>query len=248
MDYDSFSEIYDRVCPGVPGDIEFFVERAKKADSVLEIGCGTGRIYLELLAHGANTVGVDSSSGMLDVLAKRAGERSLVPNTVCDSMTSMDLNRSFDLIILAYRTFMHLLTPEDQQLALQVLKRHLSPNGTIIIDLFNPDPERITRSSYSLLDDSVESQLVWLWEEFDQVAQIVKNIFRLEELNELGETVRAVSKPFTARYTFPDEFRVLVERSGLTVRAVYADYAGTAFSGTEPAMIWELALPQAEGV
>lgn len=243
MDYDSFVEIYDRVCPGVPGDVEYFLRRAKQSASVLEVGCGTGRVYLELLAQGIDVVGVDSSEGMLDVLTRRSQAQSLVSNTVCESMINMDLHQSFDLIILAYRTFMHLLTTQEQQAALEVLKRHLSPGGTIIIDLFNPDPLRITRSSYSLLDDSIEAQLVWLWEEFDQTAQIVKNIFRLEMLNEQGETVRTISKAFTARYTFPDEFRALVENAGLTVRAVYADYEEKPFLGTEPGMIWELALP-----
>lgn len=44
MDYNSFASIYDLTCPGVEGDVQFFLEKSKEAKGgVLEVGCGTGR-------------------------------------------------------------------------------------------------------------------------------------------------------------------------------------------------------------
>ncbi|HLQ60087.1 MAG TPA: class I SAM-dependent methyltransferase, partial [Gemmatimonadales bacterium] len=57
-------------------DVGFYVEEAKRArGTVLEVGCGTGRILLPIARAGCSIVGVDSSRQMLErCRAKLAGE------------------------------------------------------------------------------------------------------------------------------------------------------------------------------
>lgn len=238
MDYNSFAAIYDRVCPGIEGDVDFFLRRALMAGRVLEIGCGTGRIYTELRKKSINIIGIDSSEEMLSFLRERAQKEGISIEVHLQSMLNLQLSGKYDLIILAYRTFMHLYSTDEQKEVFRQIKSILAPGGEVIIDLFNPDLERINHSSYSLLDSSDPYKLVWLWEEFDIPKQIVRNIFRIEELDSEGRTTATVSKQFQARWTHPEEFRQLAIDSGFKVKTVYADYYCNKFTGTEDKMIW----------
>lgn len=241
MDYNSFASIYDLTCPGVEGDVQFFLEKSKEArGGVLEVGCGTGRIYLELLKAGIKAEGIDSSKAMLSILKKKASKLNLSTKVSVQSVIDYAPDSQFGLIFLPYRTFMHLYNKEDQLNALQNLKRALLPNGKIIIDLFNPDMERIKKgSSYILLEDTPE-YLVWLWEEFDQEKQIVNNLFRLEKKNKDDQIVETTVKEFRARWFYPEEFRKLLQSVGLTVEHIFADYHERPFTGNEDKMIWVL--------
>ena len=46
--------------------------RAYSPTRVLDAGCGTGRVAIELAAHGVDVVGLDVDAGMLDVARQRA--------------------------------------------------------------------------------------------------------------------------------------------------------------------------------
>src|SRR5512137_1095520 len=66
--YDSFvAEYYDYVVPVAErADAEFFLSYAKaQGDPILELGCGTGRVLLELAKAGHRITGLDLSQRML---------------------------------------------------------------------------------------------------------------------------------------------------------------------------------------
>src|ERR1051325_6993430 len=66
--YDCIADIYDYDMGQNLSydDIRYYVERAlEKPESILELGCGTGRITLPLLRRGLSVTAVDISSGML---------------------------------------------------------------------------------------------------------------------------------------------------------------------------------------
>ena len=70
--YDLWTEVYDLLYGDYRDDIEFYKNEAKKVDEeVLEIGCGTGWVYLELLKEGIDIYGIDSSYKMLEKLRER---------------------------------------------------------------------------------------------------------------------------------------------------------------------------------
>nr|VFJ64986.1 MAG: Methyltransferase domain-containing protein [Candidatus Kentron sp. FM]VFJ65675.1 MAG: Methyltransferase domain-containing protein [Candidatus Kentron sp. FM]VFK16477.1 MAG: Methyltransferase domain-containing protein [Candidatus Kentron sp. FM] len=54
------------------GDIEYYLERLRGVtEDVLELGCGTGRIALELAGNGARVLGVDSAAAMLEIAKEK---------------------------------------------------------------------------------------------------------------------------------------------------------------------------------
>lgn len=242
MDYDSFSAIYDLSCRGVEGDVDFFIQKAKKAKGdILEVGCGTGRIYLELRKKaGVNVIGIDNSEKMLSLLEKKAKSMGVSTEVYFQSVTELFAETRYDLILLPYRMFMHLYETEDQLKVLKKLGEALLKDGEIIIDLFNPDMNRIMQKySFVLLDTRPEG-LIWLWEEFDIERQVVKNIFKVERINADGVITETTVKEFQARWFFFKEFENLVKSANLKVVQIYSDYYGNKFTGTEDKMIWVL--------
>lgn len=125
-------------------DFEFYLKEAKKSKGkVLEVGCGTGRIYLGLLKRGIDVYGIDISDEMLCALRKKAEEEKLYPNVFHGDMRSFKLKERFSLIIVPFRSFLVNLTSDEQLRTLKNLHRHLQPGGRLILSFFYPDLERL---------------------------------------------------------------------------------------------------------
>src|SRR5579859_2562881 len=110
---------YDGSSPGLSGDVEFYVEEARRADGdVLEVGCGTGRVLLPIAVAGMTIAGLDPSEEMLSIArGKIAGEAEAVRlriELVQGDVRTFSLDRRFHLAVIPYRAFLHLLTVEDQ--------------------------------------------------------------------------------------------------------------------------------------
>jgi hypothetical protein len=60
-------------------------------------------------------------------------------------MRNFALARQFNLVTLPFRPFQHLITVEDQLSCLASIHRHLIQGGKLILDLFNPSLEALTR-------------------------------------------------------------------------------------------------------
>ena len=69
------ARFYDYYSTGVPGDVRFYVEEAKRAGSpVLELGCGTGRILIPTAQAGIDIVGLDRAPAMLAIARDKLSE------------------------------------------------------------------------------------------------------------------------------------------------------------------------------
>jgi ubiquinone/menaquinone biosynthesis C-methylase UbiE len=124
-------------------DIAFYLTRAKHiGGSVLELGCGTGRVAIPLVEDGREVWGLDLSETMLAQLRRKL-ER--LPASVAarlhivhGDMASFDLGRKFDLITAPFRAFQALAEKADQERCLRCVKAHLSDKGQFVMHVFKP--------------------------------------------------------------------------------------------------------------
>lgn len=145
--FDKFAKVYDFLYHGTKWDIEFYKSLAKKENGkILEVACGTGRIYFELLKLGVDAYGIDISKKMLQELRNKAKEEKLEPKVYKADMKTFRFNHKFSLIIIPFRSFLHNLTTEEQIKALKNFKRHLEPGGKLALNFFNPDPWVIVKN------------------------------------------------------------------------------------------------------
>lgn len=103
-----------------------FVERYGQA-TVLDAGCGTGRVSIELDRRGFDVVGVDLDPVMLETA------RRLCPGIAWHhgDIATIRLGATFDRIVAAGNV-MIFVDPESVGLALRNLARHLNPGGLLI--------------------------------------------------------------------------------------------------------------------
>jgi len=141
--YDEMAEYYDLIYSDRL-DLEFYLNEARNARGpVLEVACGTGRILICLLQEGIDAMGVDLSEGMLEKLHEKARALGLGMDgkTLKADMAEFRIPRKFNLIILPYRSFLHLKDEESRKKALANFREHLAPGGRLILHTYNPSRE-----------------------------------------------------------------------------------------------------------
>ncbi|MBO0802982.1 MAG: class I SAM-dependent methyltransferase [Nocardiopsaceae bacterium] len=103
--------------------------------SILELGCGTGRILRPLAALGHPVTGVDDSPDMLARLASLADGAGLP--TVCSPIQSLRLDRAFDAVLLA--STMINSRPDRRREFLATVRHHLRADGVAVFQQHPPD-------------------------------------------------------------------------------------------------------------
>ncbi len=208
------------------GDRAFYRQLAQDAGGpVLELGCGTGRILLDIAASGIECVGLDPSPAMLQVLRSKSPPPNL--SLVQGQMQSFELGAGrFRLITAPFRAFSHLLTVEEQLAALTCIRRHLAPGGQLVFDLFDPKLERIAAlSEPERLAATFEHRGHTLQRfdssERDHTAQIMTVRMRFaggpKELSGCAE--------FKLRWLYRYEVEHLLYRAGFAEVAIYGGFA-----------------------
>ncbi len=101
---------YDLYSTGQDGDVAFYVEEAQRvASSVLEIGCGSGRVLIPVAQAGIPIVGLDRSETMLSIARQKVAE--LAPEVqqrihlFAGDMLHLSLEKRFALVTIPYRGF-----------------------------------------------------------------------------------------------------------------------------------------------
>ena len=128
-------------------DTNYYVDRAAAADGpVLELGCGTGRIYLAMLAAGLDADGLDLDSASLELLRERAAEAGLEPSVREADMTDFETDRAYALVTCPFNAVQELTTIEQQQAVLESAHDALAPGGAFVFDTFVPEFAYIAES------------------------------------------------------------------------------------------------------
>jgi SAM-dependent methyltransferase len=117
---------HDLECGGYADDLPLWRELAG-AGPVLDVGCGTGRVALDLAARGVPVVGLDRDSALLTALRDRAA--GLPVETVCADAREFALGRRFPVILAPMQTVQLLGGREQRARFLRCAKTHLEPGG-----------------------------------------------------------------------------------------------------------------------
>lgn len=101
--------------------------RTMNPSSVLDAGCGTGRVAIELARHGIDVVGVDCDGSMIGEARRRAPELEWVEA----DLATLALGRRFDVVVLAGNV--PLFCPvESRPDLIASCAAHLIPRGVMV--------------------------------------------------------------------------------------------------------------------
>lgn len=103
------------------------------ADTLLELACGTGANLLEL-SRFYSVTGLDSSPAMLRLARKKLPGIEFHEQ----DMSSFQVGRKFDSVIIPYDSINHLRRFSDWIRTFRRAKRHLNAGGLLIFDVNTP--------------------------------------------------------------------------------------------------------------
>jgi SAM-dependent methyltransferase len=246
------AEAYD-AGPELPvDDIPFYVELAQQAaaagQSVLELGCGTGRVTIPIAQAGVNVTGLDRSPAMLDV-ARRKSEGIDNLRWVQGDMTDFALEERFGLTIIPFRSFLLLLTVAEQKACLARIHEHLADGGRLALNVFNPNLALIgewlstrrgglQRISTYQDPQSGHQATAWQSNQYATSEQRLDHTRITEELGDDGAVISRVYRNLRLRYVFRYEMEHLLALSGFEVEGLWGWFDRRPFSDESSEMVW----------
>ena len=103
-----------------------FVQRFEPS-TVLDAGCGTGRVAIELANRGIEVVGTDLDDHMLGVAAEKAPHIEWVAADLAD----LELSRTFDVVVMAGNIVLF-VTPGTEAAVVAGAARHVGSGGALV--------------------------------------------------------------------------------------------------------------------
>ena len=161
--YDDHVELYDIAFSWDFGDeVEWLIERlGQGCRSVLEPGCGTGRMLEALARAGFAVVGIDNAPAMVAFARSRLAAAGVAAEVVEADMTTFDLDRTFDGAVCPINTLLH-LAPGDLALHLERMARHLEPGARYLVQVGVFDgPELPPPSEWNAERGDVGFRITW---------------------------------------------------------------------------------------
>ena len=239
-DEDKLAELYDLEHDALVEDLPFYRELARRTGGpVLDLGCGSGRLFASLLEGGAPRVlGIDGSAALVRraeariagdgrlAEAARDGRLSVMRGDV-RALSTLNIRERFDLA-LAVGVLPHLDGPEDALRLLGGTRAVLARGGRLVIDDLGPaempdrdmplsvdwrralDGREVVRRSELVRRESPEGLRV----AFSTIADAVQadgTIARLPASHELW-------------YPSPEALAALVMQAGMVVELSYGSH------------------------
>ena len=239
-DEDKLAELYDLEHDDVVEDLPFYRELARRTGGpVLDLGCGSGRLFASLLEGGAPRVlGIDGSAALVRragariasgerlAQAARDGRLSVMRGDV-RALSTLNIRERFDLAV-AVGVLPHLDGPEDALRLLGGTRAVLARGGRLVIDDLGPaempdrdmplsvdwrralDGREVVRRSELVRRESPEGLRV----AFSTIADAVQpdgTIARLPASHELW-------------YPSPEALAALVMQAGMVVELTYGSH------------------------
>lgn len=226
---------YDRLFPGGEQAVDFYRAAAdEKGGSVLELGSGTGHKLIPIAADGHPCVGLELSPAMRTEARRKADERGVAVEWVPGDMRAFDLSRTFDLVLIAANSLLHLHRTEDLVACFRSVRRHLAPGGRLVLDVFNPsvrqlaeaDGTRRRREALSFVDPERGVVHVDVAETYDAAAQVTRGTWSFSTDTEADVVVA----PLEIRSIFPAELTALLTLGGLRLVERFGDWSRAPFT------------------
>ena len=160
-DYDARWKLLAARGDAIHGEADCVSRLVDPTGSVLDGGCGTGRVAIELAARYYDVVGVDADDGMLATARSKAPELSWVHG----DLATLALGRSFDAVIFAGNVMIFVDPGTEGEVLLRAAE-HLRPGGLLIAG-FQLRGDRIGLDVYDALCEQAGCVVRHRWASWD---------------------------------------------------------------------------------
>lgn len=229
--YADIVQLYDLEHNDFTDDVELYLELVADTDgSILELGCGTGRVLIPLAEAGHEVVGIDSSMPMLNALKSRIRSEHNIIVTQGDMADPNALDTGpFGIIIASLNSIMHLTSQYRQMELLVSAHKALMPGGRLIIDTLNPGIEQLTylldrthlEGSWTT-DDGISVEK-WGHRQPGEESQVMDTLIWYDQTSANGDYRRTRTR-FDLRYVHQSELSLVLELADFSHVDWYGSY------------------------
>ena len=229
---DAIAPFYDLDLEGYADDVALYTDLAEEyPGTVLELGCGTGRVALALATAGYEVVAVDSSRAMLD--RARTKDAAARVRWIDGDIRELDLARRFALVLAPLGVLQHLATTDEVVTTLEVIARHLESDGIAVIDVEAPRAEDFEAGPQPIIEHWTRA---WHGGQVTKLVSVegvpslgLREVtWHFDEQLAEGPLRRHTAQFFLRTYT-QAELDLAGRLAGLTVAAVHGDYDGSPY-------------------
>ncbi len=236
-DYDArLVDLYDVDNPDGP-DHDYVRSLADEigAQSILDVGCGTGLLATSLTRPGRRVVGVDPSSAMLAYAAGRPGGDE-VTWVLGDSRDVP--GGGFDLAVMSGNVAQHIPDPAWQR-TLSDIHRALRDGGVLVFESRNPRARAWT--AWATAEPTIRPTEHGPLREWMEVDELEQGRVLLTAFNEFTATGERVVEKVTLAFRAREQIEQQLAAAGFDVAHVWGDWSRTACTDDSPLMIFEAA-------
>ena len=208
----------------VAATVEFLADLAGDG-AALELGIGTGRIALPLVARGVRVHGIDLSPDMVAQLRAKSGGED-IPVTIGD-FASARTGEAFSLAYLVFNTINNLTTQDAQVACFENVAAQLAPGGCFVVEVGVPGASGLRVFDLSDTHAGVD--------EYDAATQqLVSHHFTL-----VDDRWERLSMPF--RSVSPSELDLMAGLADMRLRERWSGWNREPFTGesSKHVSVWE---------
>ena len=225
--YGAFAEIYDMLMDDFDYRawakyyLELIARAGGKPKTLCDCACGTGSLSVHFAAKGLRVTGVDISSDMLEIAAKKARKNGVQAMFVCQDMCELTLPRPVDALVCGCDGVNYLLTDERVKEFFAAAHKAVKPGGVLAFDISSAYKlEKVLGNGFF---GEERDEVAYLWSnKFDpeqRTVQMDLTFFREEE----SGLYRRFTENHTQKAHDPEVLKALLEECGFEKINIFGD-------------------------
>ena len=220
-----FDEVHWAEAPAIAERVKE-IANLHDGSTILDAGCGVGRISVELAALGLNVTGTDIIQAELDTAAESARDEGVKIDFIKADMRKWCRPGAFDCVVNLYTSFGYCDTVEEDMAYLKNMCDCVRPGGTFIFEgttreiaaMYFTEGEEFERAGYKVVTDfSVTGAwegLLSHWMLYSAETDLVKN----------PDAVPVVDHTFIQRLYPAAALRDKILEFGFSSAEIYGDW------------------------
>lgn len=162
--YHNFASVYDKLTGNISyGELSDYYNRlilkfGGKREILLDLGCGTGSMSMEMSKLGYDVIGVDASADMLGVAMDKPHEKIVY---LCQDMCDLDMYGTVDAVICVLDSINHIGTKEMVQECFNNVSFFTNKDGLFLFDMNTINKHRNILGNNVFVYDIKDVYCVW---------------------------------------------------------------------------------------
>lgn len=219
MIFEEYAQYYDLLysTKDYEGEAQYIDEVIKKyinnADTILDLGCGTGKHAKILARKGYQVHGIDRSENMLIRAKKSVGNEDSIEFS-CADLQEFNLNKTFDVVTALFHVMSYQITDEGIDKIFLGIRKHLNKGGIFLFDcwygptvLYEKPEVRIKR----LENENIEVVRIAdpVLKENENIVDVYYELFIKDKLK---NNIKSFKEIHCMRYFFRNEIKKIGEK------------------------------------